>query len=625
MPKGNNAMPNIKATNPNYKIDLFALLKSQKHDDLIINENEIITLLPWVELSIGNFKLKSGWYICEVKGAKCALNIEGFAQKAQEFIEFSIDEENSVFSRIMQDDFKFTIRFGARPAKYQIDTLFLRKLNVIEVAIFLIKRGLITIFVDGGFKKLYSRIKQILFSKSNFGAAKGAKQSLLLAGPLARFDYSQAFIINEMQFVKSAIYNYSDLPKFVIITNDNYENLIQSLSNQIYPHWRIANSIDKDEIVVEIRDDCRLTPDALFIIAQQIIKNPKFNSFTANGYFDKIPCNTLNPSMFIDNEYVDSLPVFICKNGINSDKYNPNLHFHIDTPIYEVNHKPKKLFDIFYDLPQKIEPLSVIIPTRDRVDLLRNCVNGLLEKVTNIGEIIIVDNGSIEIETFDYFKEIGKKGVRIIGDDGDFNFSRLCNFGAKNAKFSILAFLNNDIEVISGDFLARLSALACLPQFGAIGTKLLFSDKSLQHGGVALGLGGTAGHWLRFLPKESHNEFPELNRRGYRSAVTGAVLVVEAQKFWKVGGFDEKNFPVTLNDIDLCLKLNEIGAKTIYAPDAVAYHLEGASRGLDIDLAKRERRAKEVLAFRKKWEKQIENDNWASKHYSHSGEFPILR
>ena len=266
------------------------------------------------------------------------------------------------------------------------------------------------------------------------------------------------------------------------------------------------------------------------------------------------------------------------------------------------------------------QQVSCIIPTRDQVGLLACITQGLLDHSEGVKDIIIVDNGSVETETFALFERLKMRGVKIVRDGGDFNFSRLCNLGASHAESQVLAFINNDIQVTHHDWLVQMARQALRPNVGAVGTRLLYKDGSLQHGGIALGMFGHSGHPFRHWPRESWQRIPSLVHAGSRSAVTGAVLIVEAAKFNRVGGFDAVHFPVTMNDIDLCLRLNVLGFGCVYEPAGEAYHLEGVSRGEDSSPEKKERRNAELRYFIQKWAKAIEAELWFSPALSRTHE-----
>ncbi len=224
---------------------------------------------------------------------------------------------------------------------------------------------------------------------------------------------------------------------------------------------------------------------------------------------------------------------------------------------------------------------TIIIPTRDRADLLTLCIDSILNRTSYDNySILIADNGSTKPRTLRVFEGLRRQSrVSIVECPGAFNYSLICNSAAAKSSADILVFLNNDTQILSNDWLTRLVAHAVAPDVGAVGGKLLYRNGRIQHIGVVLGMGGHAGHFgSRALDSEpgwlSRNLVPH-----EISAVTGACLAVQRWKFEKVGGFDAIHLPIDLNDVDLCLKLAEQGWSARLDPEVCLLHDESASRG----------------------------------------------
>jgi O-antigen biosynthesis protein len=248
-----------------------------------------------------------------------------------------------------------------------------------------------------------------------------------------------------------------------------------------------------------------------------------------------------------------------------------------------------------------LPPVSAIIPTRNGADLLRNCLDGLSRTDYPHLEIIVVDNDSDERRSLELFEELRSTGIRVIRIEGEFNYSALNNAAVEAAQGESLCFLNNDIEVLDGDWLQWLIRHAVRPEIGAVGARLLYPDGTVQHAGVFTGIGGGAAHAHRFLGKDERGYFDRARLPQRVSAVTGACLAVSRDKFLAVGGFDEKDFRVAFNDIDLCLKLNQRGWQSFYEPRATLIHHESKSRGSDRARVNRARFAEELAALKRKW------------------------
>jgi GT2 family glycosyltransferase len=230
-------------------------------------------------------------------------------------------------------------------------------------------------------------------------------------------------------------------------------------------------------------------------------------------------------------------------------------------------------------LPKPAPSVSIIIPTRDRVDLLSRAIETLFEKADwPDKELVIVDNGSVEPQTFALFERIRHApNVQIIRDDSPFNFSRLINAGARAARGDVLAIMNNDVETENPDWIAPLASLACDPAVGIVGTKLLFGDGSVQHAGVVLGIRGIAGHAGMGRAADDPGPYGMLSTTRRVSAVTGACMFVRREIYERLGGMDEE-YVVELNDIDFCLRADAAGLAVVYAAAPMLTHNEGSTR-----------------------------------------------
>ncbi|UJL71515.1 glycosyltransferase [Agrobacterium vitis] len=265
-------------------------------------------------------------------------------------------------------------------------------------------------------------------------------------------------------------------------------------------------------------------------------------------------------------------------------------------------------------LPQDLPSVTIVIPTRDRVSLVRNCVSGVLDGTdySNL-DVIIIDNGSTEDDSLAYFELIGRDPrVTVLRDDGPFNYSRLNNTAVAMAKGDYICFLNNDIEVIEAGWLSEMMSQAVRDKVGAVGTRLLYGNGTLQHAGVTLGIYGVAAHGHRHFPGNSIGYFghPQLVRE--TSAVTAAALVMRKDLFTAIGGFDSANLAVSYNDVDLCLRVREAGYKVVYTPFAPLRHLESVSRGPDVTPEQKELQRIERGYMQARWGALLNKD----PHYS---------
>jgi GT2 family glycosyltransferase len=241
---------------------------------------------------------------------------------------------------------------------------------------------------------------------------------------------------------------------------------------------------------------------------------------------------------------------------------------------------------VVWHVPVHPPLVSVIVPTRDRVDLLAQCVEGVLHRTdySNL-ELVIIDNGSIESATHEFFDRLTREDsrIRILRYPGPFNYSALNNAAAREANGEILLLLNNDIAVIDPGWLRELVSHALRPDVGIVGAKLLYANEQVQHAGVVLGPEGHATHVYRLASRNDLGNFGELALARTLSAVTGACTAIRRAVFFEVGGFDEINLPVAYNDVDLCLRIGDYGYRVVWTPFAELFHLESASRGSDSD------------------------------------------
>ncbi len=252
-------------------------------------------------------------------------------------------------------------------------------------------------------------------------------------------------------------------------------------------------------------------------------------------------------------------------------------------------------------------PVTIIVPTRDRADLLAECLSGIELTGYPAFDVLVINNGSVEAKTHALFEQAASRlPLHVLTMDGAFNFSALCNRAAKAARGQVLVFLNNDTRPLHPDWLEKLVTWTIRPEVGAVGAKLLYPDGRLQHGGVVLGLGGYAAHIESGAAAASLGYLGALTVPREVSAVTGACLAVEATKFQAVGGFDAERYPVELGDIDFCLRLAARGCKTVFAADSVLMHRESATRGKARNLSIRY--ARERANFLASWKDDIVDD-----------------
>jgi len=253
------------------------------------------------------------------------------------------------------------------------------------------------------------------------------------------------------------------------------------------------------------------------------------------------------------------------------------------------------------------KPISIIIPVRDHIELLRHCVESI-EKETIYApyEIVIVDNDS---QTDEARAFLSSTKHRVLNCSGPFNFSAINNFAAEQTGNPWLLFLNNDTEVIDGDWLTIMAEHIQRPEVGAVGPRLLYPDDTVQHGGIVVGVGGIAEHAFRGFPAEAPGVCRQLQVTRNYSAVTGACLLTRRDVFNKVRGFDEERLPVTFSDVDLCLKIRRAGYLVVYTPFARLYHHESSSRRRTVE-------PMETGVMRERWAGILDDDPYYNPNLS---------
>ena len=268
-------------------------------------------------------------------------------------------------------------------------------------------------------------------------------------------------------------------------------------------------------------------------------------------------------------------------------------------------------YRICWALPSPPPLVSLLVPTRDGVDILAPCVNAILEKTEyRHFELLILDNQSSCSRTLQYMQEVSQRDerVRVLHWDQPFNYSAINNFGASQAKGSIIGLINNDVEPINGAWLSEMVSQVCRSEIGCVGAKLYYPNGTLQHAGVILGINGVAGHSHKYLNGDHAGYFSRLQLVQNLSAVTGACLLVRKSVFDEVSGLNEQHLTVAFNDVDFCLKVREAGYRNLWTPYAELYHHESVSRGAEDNPEKQARFQAEIAYMRETWGAELDND-----------------
>ena len=270
-----------------------------------------------------------------------------------------------------------------------------------------------------------------------------------------------------------------------------------------------------------------------------------------------------------------------------------------------------------YPVPSNEPLVSMIVPTRDRVELLQQLIESVFAKTQyQTFELLIIDNGSSEPATLEYLESLKEnRRVLIHPVPGPFNYSRLNNIGVSKARGTVIALMNNDLEVINPNWLSEMLGQLMRPKIGAVGARLWYPDGALQHGGVILGSGGVAGH-IHGGKREEPGYFSRQYLTQNLSAVTAACMLVRKETYQELNGFDETSLPVAFDDVDFCLRLGRAGYRVVWTPHAELVHHESASRGIEDTSDKQRRFLSEIRYMEETWGEQLLNDPYYNPNLS---------
>ena len=477
--------------------------------------------------------------------------------------------------------------------------------------------------------------------------------------------------------------------KFDIILEDKQERLIQSIKNQTYSNWSILEENTenilkkaKGDYLIWIGKDIELAPFALYELVIAIEKNEGQVFYSDNDF--KIDEKRQNP-VFKPDFAIDTL---LSKNYIGNMivvktkflEQNPEIISNINLDIYydlilrisektnEIVHISKVLYhdlaekrqidkenqkeiikqylqrnnlnytevkDGIYEGTYKIEykiidnpKVSLVIPNKDHIEDLKKLIESVNKSTYKNYEIVIVENNSKEEKTFKYYEEIVKQDEKIKVEKYEidyFNYSAIVNFGVKKATGKYVILLNNDIEILTNDWIEQMLMYVQRKDVGICGVKLYFPDRSIQHAGVTIGVRGLAGHRYREVEEKDFKQTDYINIVQNLSSVTAACFMVEKDLYEKLLGFDEK-LAVAFNDVDFCLKVRKAGLLIVYNPYVCGYHYESKSRGEDTESKEKQRRfAKEYELFVKRWSEVIaKGDPYYNKNYLLNTDIPKI-
>jgi len=460
--------------------------------------------------------------------------------------------------------------------------------------------------------------------------------------------------------------------------NNEIQKTIKSLQSQLYSIWNLlipgdsllsetdelirdiskvdsrikifesSDRIFNFDYILRIHEGDEVSLHALYLVAEHLQQDSPdiiysdedsidFNGVRAAPIFK----SDWNPDLFKYRNYLGGLTLLRSKcagaheSNLSLEMLNKVTQVRANSNDFSINHVAHLPFVLYHRAGNKTdileprvvptimhEPLvSVIILTRNKESLIRKCIDSIKQKTSYKNyEIVIVDNGSTETGALKYLGELESlPGVRLIKNNEPFNFSRLNNIGAQGAKGDLLAFLNNDVEVIAPDWLSWMVAEIASNEVGVVGARLWYPNNTLQHGGIVLGLGGIAGHPFRGITKKEKPRDGLSDEVRTVSAVTAACMLTRRSVFESLGGFNELDLPVAYNDVDYCLRVQQQGHRIVYVPEAELYHHESATRRADYVGENIQRYKKECEYMHQKWVDLISKDPFFSPNLSLSG------
>jgi len=267
-------------------------------------------------------------------------------------------------------------------------------------------------------------------------------------------------------------------------------------------------------------------------------------------------------------------------------------------------------YKVNWPLPDTNPLVSIIIPTKNGQALVKQCIESMIKLTTySHFEILLVDNQSDDIESIRYFEQLAcRHNVTLLQYDHPFNYSAINNYAVKHAKGEIIVLMNNDIEILSAEWLSEMVAHVSRDDIGCVGAKLYYPNKTIQHAGVITGIGGVAGHAHKYFPKDHPGYFKRLKICHNVSAVTAACLAVKKSIFEQVGGLNEQHLTIAFNDVDFCLKVQQAGYRNLWSPYIEMVHHESVSRGTEDTPEKVARFNQEVAYMKKTWGAQLQAD-----------------
>jgi len=541
---------------------------------------------PWVTARYGQISLARGWWAFECEGEGPVENVELRLRSPEDaLLTFSRrrDPNGKVLLHTART-FDVSVLVSAWPSQMSLKTLRLRRLGPIEAA-----------------RLAGHMLSRLVRSDRPFAKLVHVARSLLGG-----------------QSIRIASQRRPDR---------------RSTGEAAQPEAATSHSLAIAGMTVVLRDDEVLDPRAVEVVAETFAKAPHLKAV----YGDVAQGDEIRPRPDWDDDLAHFAafapsPVFFRGEQTVGDTWRllrelsaePGAVSRIPLPFA---FRGGRLADVYRTPPvpklERTPTVSIIIPTKIRIDLLERCLDSLASQTDYPAfDVTLVDNGADQPR----FNAVvaaaaARMNVQVVTDFGPFNFSRLINAGVKRSSGEIVLMLNDDAEAVEPGWLHRMVDSAMNPAVGCVGARLLYEDRTIQHAGVTLGISGICGHLWKGLGEAEAAAIPQIVLPSGRMAVTGACLAIRRDVFDKAGGLDERSFPVAYNDVDLCLRVRDLGYRTVYRGDAVLIHHESQSRGHDEATVERRRRLTgENRAFLARWGHVLRDDPFGSPAFDQMSE-----
>jgi GT2 family glycosyltransferase len=571
---------NVEAVTPKRRGQLLDLLSEPLTNVGIRRDgNDFVVEQPWQVARFGQFTLRRGWWVFDCKGYGGFETAElRLVSPEDRMLAFSVRRAEKSRTLFHTDKaFDVSLLVSAWPGRYGFTLLRLRRLSLAEEV--RLARDVLSRWAnaDKPFSKLLHVASRVASGRSIW------LQSASTPTPKA-------------------------IPR--VSLNDAVGQI---------------RTIVHGDVTAVLREDERLHPRATEIVAQTFSRSPELHVV----YADLSEGGQVRPKPEWDadlaavSNYADS-PMFfrgaVAPNEIWSRfqalAAQPGAIARIALPLAS-----REVAIVKPISPPKSPRLpntplvSVVIPTKIRIDLLERCLEGLVERTGYPALEVVIVNGCSEHPRFETVIAQASAKLRLVrvDDTGSFNFSRLINLGVRNSAGDIILLLNDDVEAIESGWLHRMVESIIAPGVGCVGARLLYPNRTIQHAGITLGVSGVCGHLWKGLNMEEAALIPQVVLPSQRMAVTGACLAVRRELFDRVGGLDEISFPISFNDVDFCLRIRALGYRTVYRGDVALIHHESQSRGLDdANMESRKRLTSETAAFLDRWREVLFDDPFGS-------------